>query len=150
VDGARPQTVINEEVRRMFGVDDAWLARARDQAIAEIERRRALYMQRRAPIDAHGRTAVIVDDGLATGATMRIAVRALKAQQPQRLVVAVPVAHPAAVEAVRGEGAEVVCLHTPDVFPGVGAFYADFHQLDDREVIDLLDRTAARTEGAAP
>lgn len=146
VDGAQPQLLVNEQVRSASGADDAYLARAREAALTELERRRTAYLDGRTPLSAEGRTAVVVDDGLATGATMRIAIRALRAQHPAQLVVAVPVAPHETLDRLRGEADELVCLITPDRFPGVGAFYSDFHQMSDAEVTTLLRRAQAEAE----
>lgn len=108
---------------------------------AEMEtmrRRRAEYTPVRPPLDPAGRVAIVVDDGLATGATMIAALHALRARRPRRLVCAVPVASREAVAKVRAQADEVVCLDTPEFFHAVGQFYRDFRQVEDREVIALL------------
>jgi putative phosphoribosyl transferase len=132
--------VINETVRRYAAVDDAWLDQARQDAMREIERRRAAYLGGRARIDPKGRTAIVVDDGLATGATAKAAIRALKAGGAGKVILAAPVATPDVVAELEREADEVVCLATPTDFMGVGAFYLDFHQLTDAETIALLDQ----------
>jgi putative phosphoribosyl transferase len=139
---------INEGVRRYAGGDDAWLEQARQDAMREIERRRTAYLGGRARIDPKGRTAIVVDDGLATGATARAAIRALKADGAGRVILAAPVATPDVVAELSREADEVVCLETPELFFGVGAFYADFHQLTDAETVALLARTG--DPGAGP
>jgi predicted phosphoribosyltransferase len=145
VDGqGTAETVLNPEIMRATGADEAYLAEAREAALAEIERRRRLYLAGRARPDPRGRAAVVVDDGLATGATARAALHALRRRGPARLVLAVPVAPPEAVAAMRAEADEVVCLCEPEPFWGVGAHYDDFHQLEDAEVIRLLDAAAGR------
>jgi predicted phosphoribosyltransferase len=103
-----------------------------------IRRRRATYTPDRAPIDATGRIAIIVDDGLATGATMIAALHAMRARGPRRLICAAPVASPEAVDKVRAYADEVVCLQTPEFFDAVGRFYQSFPQVSDEEVIALL------------
>lgn len=138
VDGARPQTVVNEEVRRRSGADDVYLERARALELQELERRRALYIGDRAPVDPAGRTAIIVDDGLATGATMKAAIIAMKQRGAGNICVAIPVAPIDTVKAMEAESDRVVCLHAADRFYGVGAYYDDFHQLTDEETIGLL------------
>lgn len=153
VDGASPQTVINEDVRRHTGADDAWLDRAAARELAELERRRALYLGDRAQVLPAGRTAVVVDDGLATGATMKAALTALRRQGATRICVAVPVAPLDALAGIEDLADQVVCLHPARVFPGVGAFYDDFHQLSDDETVRLLRQgwsTAAGPEGDPP
>ncbi|MCX8133435.1 MAG: phosphoribosyltransferase family protein [Roseococcus sp.] len=147
VDGqSTAETVLNPAIMRATGADEAYLARAREAALAEIERRRHLYLAGRARPDPRGRAAVVVDDGLATGATARAALQALRRRGPARLLLAVPVAPPEAVAALREVADEVICLREPDPFWGVGAHYDDFHQLDDAEVIRLLDAAARPAE----
>jgi putative phosphoribosyl transferase len=145
VDGfAEAETVLNPEVVAITGASAEYIAAAREQALAEIERRRELYLAGRERPDPRGRTAIVVDDGLATGATARAALHALRRRGPSRLVLAVPVAPPTTLAALRAEADEVVCLLEAEIFYGIGAFYTDFHQLEDREVIALLN--AARLE----
>ncbi|WP_374570680.1 phosphoribosyltransferase [Phenylobacterium sp.] len=142
-DGAEPFTVVNPEVKRMTGASDAYLERARAEQLAEIERRRALYLGDRPRIDPRGRTAVIVDDGLATGATARAAATALRAQGAARVIIAAPVAPPDTVAEMEAAGYEVAVLEQPQPFFGVGGFYRDFHQLSDEDVVRLLAQDAA-------
>ncbi|NNE51728.1 MAG: phosphoribosyltransferase [Sulfitobacter sp.] len=138
VDGEDPQTVINEEIRRNSAADAAYLEEARAGALEELERRRARYMGDRAQVSPSGRTAVIVDDGLATGATMKAALLSIKRQGAAKTCVAVPVA-PAEVATEFASLADlVICLNPSREFYGVGAFYDDFHQLSDDETVGLL------------
>jgi len=148
VDGERPQLVLNEEVARMTGATPAFLEREGARELAEIERRRRLYFGDRPRPDPTGRTAIVVDDGLATGATARAAIRGLRSQGAANVVLAVPVAPADTAGAMRQEVDELVCLAEPLRFWGVGAFYADFHQLSDEEVLDHLARS--RAFGAEP
>jgi predicted phosphoribosyltransferase len=142
VDGGAAGTVLNEALLHETGAKPAFVAAARQAALAEIARRRDRYLAGRARVDPAGRTAIVVDDGLATGATARVALRALRRLGPARLVLAVPVGAASAVAALRAEADAVVCLREGEIPHGVGGCYADFHQLDDAEVIALL--------GAAP
>jgi putative phosphoribosyl transferase len=119
------------------GADAAWLAREQAEQLAVLRQRRAA-LGGRAPIDARGRIAIVVDDGLATGATMIAALRAVRRQAPSWLVCAVPVAPPESVARVQPFADEVVCLTQPAHFGAVGAFYRDFRQVEDAEVAALL------------
>ena len=108
-----------------------------------LSRRRRMYTRARGPISAAGRIAIIVDDGIATGSTVVAAIRAVRAQQPKKVVVATAVAPPETLRRVSGEADEVVCLHTPHLFFAVGEFFDDFSTVTDDTVVELL-RQAAR------
>lgn len=143
VDGDRPEIVTNPHVMRMVGASRADVEAAAHRQLAEIERRRALYLGDRARAEVRGRTAIVVDDGVATGATTRAALHAVRRQQPARLVLAVPVAPADTIADLAADADEVVCLDTPEPFGAVGAFYQDFRQVSDDEVVELLDRARA-------
>jgi putative phosphoribosyl transferase len=145
VDGEDAQTVVNEAVGRLSGADAAYLEKARAVELAEIERRRAFYFGDHVRIGPAGRTAIVVDDGLATGATAKAALRALKRQGAARLILATPVAPIEVLAEMRQEVDQVVCLHPAEHFRGVGAFYGDFHQLTDEETVGLLRQAWAQT-----
>jgi predicted phosphoribosyltransferase len=115
-----------------------YLEKEKQHQISALQERRQLYTPARAPIDACERIAIVVDDGLATGATMIAALHAVRAQRPRKLVCAVPVAAPGSVEAVRPHADEVVVLQTPAGFHAVGQYYGSFPQVSDEEVIRLL------------
>ena len=138
VEGNPPQTVVNDSVMRMSGADQAYLERVRAEKLAELDVRRRKYLGDRAPVDPAGHTAVVVDDGLATGATMKAALIALKERGASRIVIALPVAPVSALEEISGLADDTICLHPARDFRGVGAFYRDFHQLTDEETIGLL------------
>ena len=121
-----------------LGADEAWLDREKREQLATIRRRRSRYTPIRTPISPAGRVVVVVDDGLATGATMIAALHAARHQKPARLVCAVPVAAPDSLRQVRSLADEVVCLHTPEFFQAVGQFYRHFPQVEDDEVERLL------------
>jgi predicted phosphoribosyltransferase len=137
-DGTKPVTVRIDDVIRYAGVTKEEFDAVRDAELAEIERRRNNYLGRRAPADVSGRTVIVIDDGIATGATTRSALRALRAQGPRELVLAVPVAAKDTLEELREEADAIVCLETPSWFDAVGAFYSDFRQVTDAEVIEIL------------
>ena len=145
VDGDEPELVINEDVRAQIGVADSFLRKERDVQLREIERRRQLYLEGRPPLPVRDCTAILVDDGIATGATMRAALRATRRRQPRSTIVATAVAPPETVDVLRGEADQVVCLYAPANFHGVGQFYSDFRQVDDATVAKLLRQAA---EGA--
>jgi len=130
------------------GADQAYLAREKDAELALLRRRRAQYTPARAPADPAGRVAIVVDDGIATGASMIAALHAVRAKQPARLVCAVPVAPAESLEQIRPYADELVCLETPGGFMAVGQFYRHFEQVEDDEVVALLARHGKRTAAA--
>jgi predicted phosphoribosyltransferase len=142
VDGDEPMTVVNTDIAEATGASSAYLERVRDEELAEIERRRGLYLGRRARPDPRGRTVIVVDDGLATGATARAAAEALRRHGAGKILIAAPVAPAETIEALQ-DVAEVICVETPRPFGGVGRFYVDFHQLSDAEVVQLLQAETA-------
>ena len=139
-DGGEPVIVRNEDVIAMASVSEAAFERARELEALEIERRRRLYLGGRERPDARGRVAIVVDDGVATGATTRAALRAVRALEPKRLVLATPVAPIDPLESLRAEVDEVVCLESRADFGAIGFFYDDFRQIGDDEVAAILDR----------
>lgn len=140
VDGAEPQMVLNAETARQAGADAAYIEAEVKRQLAEIERRRAAYMGGRAPIPITGRTVILVDDGIATGGTVKAALRGVRKAAPAYLALAIPVAPAESIAELRRECDELVCLHTPEIFYAVGAHYADFSQTEDDEVVALLAR----------
>jgi predicted phosphoribosyltransferase len=130
------------------GADQAYLAREKDAELALLRRRRAQYTPARAPADPAGRVAIVVDDGIATGASMIAALHAVRAKKPARLVCAVPVAPAESLEQIRPYADELVCLETPEGFMAVGQFYRHFEQVEDDEVVALLARHGKRTAAA--
>jgi putative phosphoribosyl transferase len=134
--------VLNDEVIETLGLTEADVDRVAEKEQHELERRERAYRGDRPPVEVAGRTAILVDDGLATGSTMRAAVRAIRAERPQRVFVAVPVAAPSTCESLAHEVDAIVCLHTPEPFYAVGLWYDDFSQTTDEEVRELLARAA--------
>lgn len=146
VDGPTPIVVRNEDILRFAGIDDPEFASVCKRELAEIERRRQRYLGNRERIDIAGRVAIIVDDGIATGATTRAALHATRMRKPKKLVLAVPVAPTDILGAMRAEADEVICLEDHELFGAIGYFYFDFHQISDAEVIDILARFPAPTK----
>ena len=147
VDGPEPQVLLDDEAVRLVQPPPGYIEETVARELAEIERRRALYGAVRTPVPFAGRTVVVVDDGIASGNTIRAAARAVARQVPAWLVLAAPVAPADAVAGLRREADEVVCLLTPDPFRAVGAHYADFVQTGNEEVVELL-RPARDGDGA--
>jgi putative phosphoribosyl transferase len=140
VDGEQPDIIINEDVMHDARLSRTQIETAGRRQLEEIERRRALYLPGRAPISAKDRTAILVDDGIATGASMKAAVTAIKRRAPRRVVIAVPVAAADTAAELAELADELVCLAAPPRFGAVGFYYRDFHQLEDDEVLALLKR----------
>jgi len=149
VDGPSPLVVRNEDVISISGISDAEFNAVCDAERAEIERRRKRYLGGRVPVEVTGRIAIVIDDGVATGATTRAALRATRLRRPKTLVLAVPVAPTDAVAAMRREADEVVCLEDYDSFGAIGLYYADFRQISDDEVIATLARFPSRLQRPA-
>ena len=133
--------VMNDEVMQMLRVPAHAVDAVAQREQRELERREDAYREGRPAPDVRGRTVILVDDGLATGSTMRAAVRALRAEGAGELVVAVPVAAAETCDSFRGEVDRIVCARTPDPFMAVGLWYRDFGQTTDAEVRELLART---------
>lgn len=138
VEGDPPQTVLNDRIVRALGVSPDEIAQEAERQLGEIARRRRLWLRGRPPVPTRGRTVVVVDDGIATGATVRAALAALARAGAARRVLASPVAPKDTADALRALCNEAVFLAEPADLGSVGAFYADFHQLDDTEVVALL------------
>lgn len=138
VDGDEPEVVLNPQVVESLGLTDELLKEETDQKLIEIEERRRTYLADRKRVDPRGRTAIVADDGIATGATIKAALHAVRRQEPARLVLAAPVAPPDTVEELRQEADAIHCLETPEFFLAIGVFYQNFHQLSDDEVVRLL------------
>jgi putative phosphoribosyl transferase len=143
VDGQPPDIVVDDETMAMTGVDRAYIEAEAKQELREIERRRRVYLRGRAPVGVDGATVVVVDDGIATGTTVRAALKALRRRHPARLVLAVPVAPSDTLAMLRAEVDDIVCLAEPFPFHAIGLHYVDFHQVGDDEVLAALDAAPA-------
>jgi putative phosphoribosyl transferase len=138
VDGGSPLVVRNDDVIRIACIEEPEFEGVCNRELSEIERRRQRYLGARQRVDVAGRTAIVVDDGIATGATMRAALRATRQRNPAKLVLAVPVAPTDAIAAMRQEADDVVCLEDYEAFGAIGLYYSDFRQLSDDEVVETL------------
>lgn len=134
--------VLNDQTVRALRISDHVIEAVAAKEQQELDRRARLYRGDRPPPDLRGKTVILVDDGLATGATMLAAVKALRQQQAGRIVTAVPIASPETCEQLRGEVDDIICAVTPEPFYAVGYWYEDFSQATDAEVRDLLARSA--------
>ena len=143
VDGAAPIIVRNDEVIELSGTTDREFDEACARELAEIERRRQLYIGERARVEIAGHVVILIDDGIATGATTRAALQAIRKRKPKELVLAVPVAPPETIRQLLKEVDTLICLETPEDFGAIGYFYRDFRQVSDREVIEILNRFPA-------
>ena len=145
-EGDPPTVVIDESTSRVTDTDHAYIKREARMQRLEIERRCQAYRRGCARLDVAGKTVVVVDDGIATGTTVRAALKALRRLRPAKLVLAVPVASNDTIYELSKLVDDVVCLSQPGHFGSVGTYYADFHQVDDDEVIALLDAGRTRHE----
>ncbi|WP_207100829.1 phosphoribosyltransferase [Paracoccus shandongensis] len=138
VDGDPPQVVMNKDVPPRLAAPGGYLETEIPRLLEEVDRRRQLYGGGRQPVPVAGKVAIVVDDGIATGATMRAALLGLARQNPARIVLAVPVAAPEALEPLGDIAHEVICLRVPGDFRAVGLHYRDFPQVSDAEVVAAL------------
>lgn len=148
VDGGEPEIVTNDDVMARAGVTRADIDAAAVDELAEIERRRHAYLEGRPRVPLEGRVLILVDDGIATGASIRAAIAALLRKAPKKLILAVPVAPREAIARLKLLVDEIECLEMPEPFYAIGLHYRDFHQVPDEEVIGLL-RSAAVALGDA-
>jgi putative phosphoribosyl transferase len=142
-DGADPELATDPRLIAGLGISPEYLKKSKTSALREIKRRRRVYLNDRLPVEVAGRTVIMVDDGIATGATMLAALRATRRRQPARMVLAVPVASKQTLKRLRREADQTVCVTASSNLESVSEFYQRFPQLRDREVIELLDKARA-------
>ena len=145
VEGGAPIIVRNEDVIELAHIDKSTFKAICDSELTEIERRRQRYLGSRQRPDISGHTAIVIDDGIATGATTRAALRATRMRNPKKLILAVPVAPTSAVAELRSEADDLICLEDHELFGAIGLYYADFSQVSDETVIDILKRFPAQS-----
>jgi putative phosphoribosyl transferase len=150
VNGHKPIIVFNEPVMKARSLSPSDVRAAAADALREIERRREVYFAGRPPIDVTDRDVILVDDGAATGSSLRAAVDALRKKSPFRITIALPVAAPDALAALRVVADRVICLEVPERFGSVSEAYGDFHQLTDEEVVSLLEAERQETPRRPP
>jgi putative phosphoribosyl transferase len=138
VDGGAPEIVVNEDVLVSAGITRDYVEKQSKVELEEIERRRRVYLRGRPHVSLEGRVLVLVDDGIATGASIKAAIAALRRKRPAKLILAVPVAPRETIGELRGQVDEIVCLSSPEPFYAVGMQYDDFAQVGDDEVIRLM------------
>lgn len=148
VDGEAAQVLIDDDLAAALAVDPAYIEGETRRQLAEIERRRDAYLGRRPPTPIAGRTVIVVDDGIATGSTVRAALRAIRRDGAGKVVLAVPLAPRETLDTLRPEVDEIVCLATPSPFLAVGVHYQQFAQLADQDVVSLL--LASRRQRLTP
>ncbi|MFC3079696.1 phosphoribosyltransferase [Phenylobacterium terrae] len=146
VDGADPQVVLTQSVMQMVSPPPGYVDQEVRRQLQEIDRRRQAYLGGRQALPVRGRTVLLIDDGVATGGTVRAALRGLESAGVGRLVLGVPVGPADVVASLKSEADQVVCLATPEPFYAVGLWYRDFDQTSDEEVVDLLAQAAGRRE----
>jgi putative phosphoribosyl transferase len=143
-DGTQPAVVRNDDIIELCGISDQTFETFCKEELAEIERRRHRYLGDRPRAEVEGQMAIIIDDGIATGATTLAAIKAVRNRKPRELVLAVPVAPLDSIEKLHSEVDAIVCLDAPREFGAIGYFYEDFRQVDDEEVIATLKRFPAK------
>ncbi len=145
-DGEHPETVVNRDVVDALGIPVSYLEEERERQLTEIERRRKLYLAGRPRPTIAGKTVIVVDDGIATGATMRAALRAVRRAGPKRLVLAVPISSAQAISELQHDVDDVECLELPEDLWAIGGHYEDFTQVTDSDVTTMLQEAARFVE----
>ena len=150
VDGGAPIFIRNEDVILAAGIDETEFKAVCGRELVEIEQRKRVYLGNRERLNIAGCTVILVDDGIATGATTRAALSAIRARHPKKLVLAVPVAPADTLRQLRDEVDDLVCLEQHEAFRAIGSYYRDFIQLNDPDVITLLSQFPPATRAEAP
>ena len=143
-DGKTMRVTVNRDIQVQLGLSDEEIEERARRELPEIERRREAYYRGRSPTSLTGKTVIVVDDGVATGATMRSALRLIREERPARLILALPLAPSDTLASLEAEADETVCLETPSPFYAVGAHYLRFDQVADAEVIVIMERARER------
>lgn len=149
VDGSAPELVLNEQIAAQIDIPQSYIDREMKAELQEIDRRRSEYTGMVAGPAITGRTVIVVDDGIATGTSMRATINALRRKAPKELIIAVPVAPSDAVQSLRPEVDSVICLATPEPFYAVGMHYKDFHEVTDGEIAAALAHFRTSDSGNA-
>lgn len=143
VEGNPPSIILNRDIIEATGISQEYIEMEAEKKLQEIARRRTVYLQNRLPVDVRDRSVILVDDGIATGATVRAALKVLRDQEPSRLILATPLAAPDTLAKLESDVDEIVCLHTPFPFIAIGAHYRQFEQLEDHQVVEMMKEANA-------
>ena len=141
VDGKNPKVYLNESLISRIGIPEGYIDRIKEIKLEEIRKREKIYRRGEEKIDVHGKIAIVVDDGIATGASIRVVVEALKEEKPEEIIIAVPVIAADTLKGLKKMVNHVITLSAPEEFYAVGEFYEDFSQTEDEEVIELLKKS---------
>ncbi len=141
VDGKNPKVYLNKPLISRIGIPEEYISRIKKIKLEEIRKREKIYRREEEKIDVHGKTAIVVDDGIATGASIMVVIEALKEELPEKIIVAVPVVPADTLTEMNKIADGVVALDAPEEFYAVGEFYEDFGQTSDEEVIELLQKS---------
>ncbi|MHB1661783.1 MAG: phosphoribosyltransferase [bacterium] len=147
VDGKNPKVYLNESLISRIGIPEGYIDRIKEIKLEEIRKREKIYRRGEEKIGVHGKIAIVVDDGIATGASMRVVIDALKEEKPEKIIIAVPVIAADTLKELKKTANDVIALSAPEEFYAVGEFYEDFSQTDDEEVIELLKKSRENRSG---
>ncbi|MHB1697732.1 MAG: phosphoribosyltransferase [bacterium] len=147
VDGKNPKVYLNESLISRIAIPEGYIDRIKEIKLEEIRKREKIYRRGEEKIGVHGKIAIVVDDGIATGASMRVVIDALKEEKPEKIIIAVPVIAADTLRELKKIANDVIALSAPEEFYAVGEFYEDFSQTDDEEVIELLKKSRENRSG---